>query len=263
MLHLACWISYPAGSSIFASTSSCSAPPQPGRGARPCGRKRAGISPESTHRGGMSSFAEPSHFQHRRLQWLRATAEGVKAMRRADRERERERALQAGSWLTEIFRNDLVGRLRPRLGDVASAEDMAQEVLLRTVLAVRRLDVVDPQQCERIAWRISQDLVVDDLRSNASGVRTSDGLDHLPFSSAEEDEFSAGAMRETLAALRPRLEPLLGRCQRILLAAFLEDGIAPISALAGRLRTDRANVRRMIKGIAKKILKLKLQEPPD
>jgi len=163
-------------------------------------------------------------------------------------------------WPTGLFRDRLVRHLRAKLHDHASAEDLAQEALLRAVLSARRLGVVARDECERIAWRISRDLLADHVRGEGRHAKTNRSLRSLRVRSGDETPFSVGAMRKTLRAIRFRLEPLLGRRQRALIAVVLDEGIVTIRALAERLHSDRANVRRMIRGIAKKIMKLTLED---
>jgi DNA-directed RNA polymerase specialized sigma24 family protein len=168
--------------------------------------------------------------------------------------REPDRALAgAGLWLQAGFRAALERWIARRVPDRATAEDLTQDVLVHLMLADGRRGLVDADHAQRLARTLARAFVANEWRQRARKPQTNCSLDEFV---ARDGRSRLEHDRADLAALRGRLEPLLGDSQRRLLAAYVDDNVAPIRQLALRLRTGRSHVRRMLTGIAKKIAKL-------
>lgn len=138
----------------------------------------------------------------------------------------------------------------------ADTEDLVQETLLHTMVTAARHDTTDARQVAKIAQGIARNLVAQQHRQRIRKPDTSGLLDDRREVETNHDDALIAATQEHLRALRAQLEPHLGRAQRALLAAYLDDGIVRIGALAAHLGTTRQHVHRMLSGIGKKVLKL-------
>lgn len=150
------------------------------------------------------------------------------------------------------LRGLLLAWIRRRVRNPATAEDLAQEALLHTIVSARRQQLKDARCIEKLAQTIARNLTASHQRQRLRKPATNRQLDD----SAEQQRQTFDHTREELAALRSSLEPLLGPKQRQLLAAWLDDDVTSIGALATRLQSSPANVRRMLAGINKRIAKL-------
>jgi RNA polymerase sigma factor (sigma-70 family) len=150
--------------------------------------------------------------------------------------------------------------IRRRTLQDADAQDLLQETLLRTMEAAARRGVTDARQIEKTAQRIARNLCADEQRRNVRKPQTNRELEAAtekpgagdPSAEAER----TGETKALLRAVRARLEPHLGSMQRAVLAAYLDDDIVRVDALAARLGTTREHVNRIWLGIGKRLLGL-------
>jgi len=152
----------------------------------------------------------------------------------------------------ESLRAVLVGCIRRRVRNPATAEDLAQEALLHTIISARRSRLTDEVGIEKLARKIARNATVSHLRGSERRPATNFAFERQ----AEQHELTFDHTREELIALRPLLEPRLGHQQRRLIALWLDEDVTSVGELAARLQTAPANVRRMLGGISKRISKL-------
>jgi RNA polymerase sigma-70 factor (ECF subfamily) len=102
------------------------------------------------------------------------------------------------------------------LGDEGRALDVLQEVWLRALRSIRRLE--DPRRLRAWLYRIAHGLVVDRIRHDASQARAEQARALAPDAAAEE-AFAA----EDAGAIHRALDALDARHREVLVLHFLED----------------------------------------
>jgi hypothetical protein len=185
---------------------------------------------------------------------IRGREEEEKKKRRRREEEEKKRTLSEEDWPNVEWQSRLTHWLASQIGDDWTVEDLAQETLLHTMLVAQRRALFDRSTIESLGFGIARNLVARERRRFGKAPRTNRDADLLARAcGADAVDDLERVTREQLGAMRAWLEPKLGRKQRALLAAVLDLGIVTVRGLAARLRTEPANVRRMLGGIARQI----------
>lgn len=169
-----------------------------------------------------------------------------------------------GDGVTALFTAELRERIRRRIArrfrDPGTVDDLTQDVLVRLLRAVRRYARPDLGLSEGFVSRVTHDLLVDHVRSLARR-RSIDHASHLCelFARPQQRHNPLPIHRQLLIELRQNLWPRLRVAQRRLLAAYLDDDIASISALSAHLMMDASNVRRVARSIGAKVSRTLLE----
>lgn len=158
----------------------------------------------------------------------------------------RETAQQALERAFTEQRPSLVGRIAHLVGDVATAEDLAQEAYLRASAALSETAIASPKAFfGRTAWNLAIDYLRRERRAQDIFASALDAESVAAIASAQPSPETQALNRQVIALLDQALDSVPHRARRVLILNRLEGWSYP--AIAEHLGVSATTVQKDIR----------------